>query len=321
MTNTDLVLTDRAAVALLDDIEQRLAEVDTPEDADRLWREVQAVEEAARLARLADASVAAFTRARLRARRRHGELLGPAETGRPKKVSARNDLPAAAEDRVQQHRARKLAAIPADVFEAAVAGDDPEKAPSEASVLRAGRVAARTAAPPEPVPMPEGVFSVLLADPPWRYDAPGGSSPDDRSVDNHYPSMDTEEIAGLKVPAAEDAVLFLWATNPKLREALAVMEAWGFEYRTNAVWVKDRIGMGYYVRGQHELLLIGRRGSLPTPAPGDRPPSVIAAPRGAHSEKPAAAHEMIEAMYPNQRRVELFARRAREGWTGWGQQV
>ena len=170
----------------------------------------------------------------------------------------------------------------------------------------------------EPEPLPEGVFQVIYADPPWRYEQPGGRTPELRAVELHYPSMDDEEIAALEVPAADDAVCFLWATNPKLREALAVLESWSFEYRTNVVWVKDRIGMGYYVRGQHELLLIGKRGELPVPAEADRPPSVLNAPRGEHSAKPGAAYDLIERMYPDAKRLELFGRENRLGWTTWG---
>ena len=75
-----------------------------------------------------------------------------------------------------------------------------------------------------------------------------------------FPSAAITHQSCLEVPAEEDAVLFMWATSPKLTEALEVMTAWGFSYRTCTVWVKDRIGMGYYARQQHELVLIGKRG-------------------------------------------------------------
>ena len=104
-------------------------------------------------------------------------------------------------------------------------------------------------------------------------------------------------------------------------EALQVMEAWGYEYRTCVVWVKDQIGMGYYVRQKHELLLIGKRGNLPMPLPENRPESVIMAPRGAHSAKPVEAYELIERMYPGHSKLELFSREAREGWTAWGSEL
>jgi N6-adenosine-specific RNA methylase IME4 len=161
-------------------------------------------------------------------------------------------------------------------------------------------------------------YPVLCADPPWRYErAPTPT----RAVENQYPTMSTDDICSLEVPAAEDSVLFLWATAPKLPEALDVMEAWGFTYRTNMVWVKDRPGMGWYARSRHELLLIGRRGSMPVPDEEDRPESVLNAPRGEHSEKPVEAYRLIESMYPLHPRVELFARGQRPGWAVWGNQA
>lgn len=106
-----------------------------------------------------------------------------------------------------------------------------------------------------------------------------------------------------------------------LRESLEVMAAWGFLYRTNLVWVKDKIGTGYYIRNEHELLLIGRRGNLPVPEPGTQPSSVIHAPRTEHSEKPVEFYELIETLYPDLPKIELFARNNREGWKAWGNQV
>jgi N6-adenosine-specific RNA methylase IME4/ParB-like chromosome segregation protein Spo0J len=168
-------------------------------------------------------------------------------------------------------------------------------------------------------PQATGIFSVLCADPPWRYDA--NPTPDSRAIENHYPTMTADELAALPLPAADDAVLFLWVTSPKLVEGVELMQAWGFDYRTCMVWVKDKIGMGYYARQQHELLLIGRRGDLPVPEPSDRPSSVISAPRERHSAKPAEAYELIERMYPRLPRVEIFARGPRPGWAVWGNEA
>jgi N6-adenosine-specific RNA methylase IME4 len=133
--------------------------------------------------------------------------------------------------------------------------------------------------------------------------------------------MALEDICALEVPAADDAVLFLWATAPKLMEAGSVMTAWGFDYRTCMTWVKDRIGMGYWARGRHELLMIGRRGDFPHRPPKARPDSVIEAPRAAHSRKPEVVYDLIERMFPDLPRVELFARSRREGWDAWGNEA
>ena len=167
-------------------------------------------------------------------------------------------------------------------------------------------------------PMPAGPFSVVLADPPWRFnlrsiETGGGRQP-------LYPTMTLEEIAAMSVPAARDAVLFLWATSPMTPQAFEVMAAWGFVYSTHMVWVKDKDGLGYRVRNRHELLLIGRRGRLRVPRV-TKPSSVIEAPRGRHSEKPEAFQQLIERLYPGESKLELFARRTRPGWTCWGNEV
>jgi N6-adenosine-specific RNA methylase IME4 len=173
-------------------------------------------------------------------------------------------------------------------------------------------------------PLPTGRrFPVIYADPPWRYDnAPAG---DPRlAVENHYPTKTLDEICALQVAtiAANDAILFLWTTAPMLPVALQVITAWGFEYKTCMIWVKDKVGLGYHVRGQHELLLIAKRGDMPTPLSGTQPPSVVVfAERGEHSVKPERFYEIIEGLYPGVGKIELYARSPREGWAAWGNQV
>jgi N6-adenosine-specific RNA methylase IME4 len=144
-----------------------------------------------------------------------------------------------------------------------------------------------------------------------------------RAIENQYPTMTHDELVALQVcqQATDDAVLFMWATSPKLAEAMALLEAWGFTYRTCMVWVKDQIGMGYYARQRHELLLVATTGTPPTPEPANRPDSVIEAPRTKHSEKPDAFYVAIERMYPDLPKLELFARAPREGWARWGNQA
>jgi N6-adenosine-specific RNA methylase IME4 len=165
-----------------------------------------------------------------------------------------------------------------------------------------------------------GRFSLLLADPPW--DDEFGTS--DRSIENHYPTMRLGDILALPVNqiAHEQAVLFLWATPSMIEMALSTAWAWGFEYRTQMVWVKPSIGLGKYVRQRHEILLICRRGEHPAPAPESLPDSVIEAPRSEHSEKPEVFFEIIERMYPGAAQIELFRRGpSRDGWAAWGNEA
>jgi N6-adenosine-specific RNA methylase IME4 len=172
------------------------------------------------------------------------------------------------------------------------------------------------------------LYGVIYADPPWRFEPYSRTSGMDRAADNHYPTLTYEEILALTIEgrkvseiAADDAVLFLWATAPMLLEALDTMEAWGFEYRTHLVWIKDKAGTGYWARNQHELLLIGARGAVPAPAPGEQYASVIEAEVQQHSKKPAHFAELIESMFPSAALLEVFAREPRAGWDVWGNEV
>lgn len=169
------------------------------------------------------------------------------------------------------------------------------------------------------------IYGVIYADPPWRFEAGDG----ERSTENHYPTMSLDAVRALDVGglAARDALLFLWTRAGTLPAALDLMAHWGFAYVSNCVWIKDRIGTGYWFREQHEILLLGKRGAFPAPAMGRAFPSVLAAPRARVSEKPDAFYAIIEAMAGPVPRVELFARltphgkHAREGWDVWGNEA
>jgi len=167
-----------------------------------------------------------------------------------------------------------------------------------------------------------GPYDLILADPPWQY----AQDQVQGTVLNHYPPMPIADICALGVPAATDARLFLWATAPLLPEALAVIEAWGFTYKTCAVWDKQREGVGYWWRGQHELLLTAVKGNASPPAPELRRSSVWQCRRGPHSAKPWAVRDYLVAAFPDAtRRLEMFARYEGElfppeGWDVWGNQ-
>lgn len=165
-----------------------------------------------------------------------------------------------------------------------------------------------------------GKFAVIYADPPWRYEH---ETTGRREIENVYATMGMEAIKALPVSeiALDDCILFLWCPSPKVGEAIDAIRAWGFNYRTNFIWVKDRIGMGYYNRQRHELLLVAIKGNIPVPAPENRFDSVIESPREEHSKKPDRLYDMIEQMYPDFRKVELFARKEQPGWAVWGNEV
>ena len=174
--------------------------------------------------------------------------------------------------------------------------------------------------------LPEGVFNVIYADPAWEYNNTGVHG----AANDHYDTMDAEAIYGLleriQLQIDDNAILFLWVTNPLLIEGLECIRRWGFNYKSNAVWVKTDLvkpGSGWYLRGRHELLLMATRGSF-TPIDGHISPpigSVIVAPLQEHSRKPDDVYTIIERLYPNCNYIELFARRSRPGWSSWGNEV
>jgi N6-adenosine-specific RNA methylase IME4 len=132
--------------------------------------------------------------------------------------------------------------------------------------------------------------------------------------------MPTEEICALEIPCTDDSALFLWATSPLLPEAVRVMKAWGFEYRTTLVWDKVLMGIGFWLRGRHELLLIGTRGRFSL-APELCSEGVYSEKRTKHSRKPAFFRELIASLYPNESKLEMFAREVVPGWDVWGNEV
>ena len=168
-------------------------------------------------------------------------------------------------------------------------------------------------------------YTVLYADPPWRY----RNKPNGRSPESHYPTMKTEDICALPIQAlaAEDCALFLWVTMPMLFEAQKVLAAWGFRYKTVAfVWVKQNRkgsgvfwGMGYWTRANAELCLLATMGHPQRRAKNIH--QVIISPVEEHSKKPEEARRRIEALLGEVPRLELFARRPSPGWDVWGNEV
>lgn len=168
------------------------------------------------------------------------------------------------------------------------------------------------------IPFPNKKYQIIYADPPWNYRHCASKS---RRVENQYPTMSLEEIKTLNVPAGENCILYLWATAPKLQEALEVLVSWGFDYRTCLVWDKEIIGMGYWFRGQHELLLVGVKGKMSPPEQSLRVSSVYKERRSKHSKKPNKIRRLINQWYPNKTKIELFARQKTPSWDVWGNEV
>ena len=173
-------------------------------------------------------------------------------------------------------------------------------------------------------------FKTLLADPPWRFtNRTGKMAPEHRRL-NRYGTMDLQEICALPVASAMDttAHCYMWVPNALLPDGLAVLKAWGFEYKSNIVWHKlrkdggsDGRGVGFYFRNVTELVLFGVRGkNARTEKPGRTQVNYLGTRKREHSRKPDEFYDIVESCSPGPY-LELFARGTRPGWTGWGNQA
>lgn len=173
-------------------------------------------------------------------------------------------------------------------------------------------------------------FKTILADPPWQFQNRTGKMAPEHKRLSRYSTMTLEDIMGLSVAKLADdtAHLYLWVPNALLPEGLRVMEAWGFQYKSNVVWHKirkdggpDGRGVGFYFRNVTELVLFGVRGkNARTLAPGRRQVNFLATQKREHSRKPDEFYNIVESCSPGPY-LELFARGSRDGWSTWGDQA
>jgi len=173
-------------------------------------------------------------------------------------------------------------------------------------------------------PLPKLKSQVLYADPPWSFSNTGF----DQSAAQQYSTLSLEEIRNYtdkkgktirKLANEKQSVLFLWVPAALIAEGLEVIKGWGFIYKSQMVWKKDKSpGMGWWVKSKHELLFIASKGEGLHPA--IMYDSVFEAPVTKHSRKPEKVYEMIESMYTGPY-IELFAREERDGWNSWGNEI
>ncbi len=174
-----------------------------------------------------------------------------------------------------------------------------------------------------------GQFGTILIDPPWRFaNSTGKVAPEHKRL-HRYTTLSFEEIAALPIPqlALPKSHLYLWCPNALLPEALGIMKAWGFHYKSNIVWLKvrkdggpDGRGVGFYFRNVTELLLFGIKGKIRTLQPGRSQVNVVNTRKEEHSKKPDCVYGLIQRCSPGPH-LELFARHRMNGWTQWGDQV
>ena len=173
-------------------------------------------------------------------------------------------------------------------------------------------------------------FKTILADPPWQFQNRTGKVAPEHKRLARYGTMRLDDIKALPVEAAaaDTSHLYLWVPNALLPEGLAVMQAWGFNYKSNVVWHKirkdggpDGRGVGFYFRNVTELLLFGVRGkNARTLAAGRTQVNIMCTRKREHSRKPDEQYELIQGCSPGPY-LELFARGERANWTIWGDQA
>jgi len=184
-------------------------------------------------------------------------------------------------------------------------------------------------------PLPPERFAILYADPPWHYNGKlqydktatlGKNRGWKRDIfvsaaSFKYPTIKTSELKKLDVLsiAEDNSLLFMWATNPHLQQAIELGVAWGFEYKTIAfIWNKMVHNPGQYTLSYCEPCLLFKRGRIPQPRGARNIKQLVSCQRTRHSEKPIEIAQSIEKMFPTQSKIELFARTRKKGWKSWG---
>lgn len=178
--------------------------------------------------------------------------------------------------------------------------------------------------------LPNKKYSIIYADPPWKYNARNNKNTKfGGGAGGHYPLMTTKEICDMKIQdiTAPNCALLLWATFPRLKDALQVMEAWGFEYKTIGInWIKTNknngkifFGIGYYFKSNSEVCLLGIKGKMKPITNSES--SILISRRENHSKKPDVVRDKIVGLFGDIPRVELFARDSMPGWDVWGSDI
>ena len=161
--------------------------------------------------------------------------------------------------------------------------------------------------------IPVGPFHVISLDPPWPYGTP--YDPNGRRAANPYPEMSLEEIKALELPAADDCVLWLWTTHRFMRHSFELLDTWGFRDVAIMTWVKDRMGLGTWLRSQSEFCIMAVKGKPPIRLTNQT--TILHGPLREHSRKPDSFYEMVDGLCVGAK-LDYFSREKREGWAQVG---
>ena len=170
--------------------------------------------------------------------------------------------------------------------------------------------------------LPNKKYNIIYADPPWQYKRNGG-----KSAESIYNVMDLDDIKNMPIQdiTEDQAHLYLWVTNPFIKEGLEVCESWGFEYKTMLTWVKTYkdgtpvMGMGYYFRGCTEHIIFGVKNKKLCNKKSTK--NIVFSNQRKHSQKPDEVRDLIVNSSGDLPRIELFARETAEGWDSWGNEI
>lgn len=322
-------VTGDSIVALVDKARLLLAEARDATDAKRVADMAHVAEVYAKRQKLSEEAIAYAHEIRIEAMTLLGEFLKAA----PKNKGAKGSVVTGSRREPVKDATPTLADSGITKKDSAAAqflSDLHDKAPEKHRAIKQGtksltevkREVRRESAAKHTASAPAGKYRVIYADPPWKYGDSREALEGTTGASAHYPSMSITELCDLPVVEwiESDAVLFLWVTSPLLFECSPVIRAWGFQYKSSFVWDKIKHNIGHYNSVRHEFLLVCTRGScLPDiPKLFD---SVLSIERTTHSTKPEEFRTMIETLYPNGKRLEMFARKQADGWDVYGNEI
>ena len=170
-------------------------------------------------------------------------------------------------------------------------------------------------------------YNIIYADPPWQYrskECLAKKSILNGELNTHYPTMSLEELKTIPIDrfSEKDSLLFMWVVSPMLDNCIDLLKSWGYKYATIAfVWDKQITNPGSYTMSQCEICLVGKKGKIPSPRGARNIRQFLSERRSKHSKKPDEIRDRITAMFPEQSKIELFARQNANGWDCWGNEV
>lgn len=176
--------------------------------------------------------------------------------------------------------------------------------------------------------LPTKQYDILYADPPWDYKGQtqhsGTQSSNTGGASSHYSTITLNDLKTLNITqiAADNSLLFMWTSSPHLPQAIQLAESWKFKYATIAfIWHKEKTNPGFYTMSQCEICLVFKKGKIPQPRGKRNIRQFISEKRIAHSAKPVEIRQRIASMFPDQSKIELFARNTDSSWDSWGKEA